>query len=123
MLVYTKGFQKDTNVTLTESVTLSNPYFLFVFTNVSTKEVVKVIVNSADDISSNSSRVNTFEIDVTLFANATAGQWNYEVYEQTSSTNLDTNGLNILEVGKMILKESSEIVSYSTGYSPQTKFI
>jgi predicted nucleic acid-binding protein len=67
MLVITKGVQSDIMVTLQDSITLLNPYYLFVFTNVSTKEELKVIVNSADDKSNHPNRINVFEIDNTLF--------------------------------------------------------
>ena len=123
MLVITKNLQKDIYVTLNESITLTNPYFLFVFTNFGTKEVIKVIVNSADDRSNYPERVNQFEIDVDLFDDATTGQWIYEVYEQLSSTNENTSGLTLLENGKMLLKDATEKTNYQTTYQPETKFI
>jgi hypothetical protein len=123
MIVVTKGIQKDIYVTLNESVTLTNPYFLFVFTNISTKEVLKVIVNSTDDKSNYPERVNQFEIDVDLFDELPTGQWSYNIYEQLSSSNLNPTGLNLLENGKMLLKDSSEVTDYSATYAPQTKYV
>lgn len=123
MLVITKGMQSDIMVTLQDSITLLNPYYLFVFTNISTKEELKVIVNSADDKSNFPNRINTFEIDIDLFDDLQTGQYIYEVYEQLSSTNLITTGLNLVENGKMILKAVGETTNYLTGYSPQTQFV
>lgn len=123
MLVITKGMQSDIMVTLQDSITLLNPYYLFVFTNISTKEELKVIVNSADDKSNFPNRINVFEIDIDLFDDLQTGQYIYEVYEQLSSTNLITTGLNLVENGKMILKAVSETTNYLTGYSPQTQFV
>jgi hypothetical protein len=123
MLVITKGVQTDIMVTLQDSITLLNPYYLFVFTNVSTKEELKVIVNSADDKSNFPNRINVFEIDNTLFDDLQTGQYIYEVYEQLSSTNEDTTGLNLVENGRMILKAVGETTNYLTGYSPQTQFV
>lgn len=123
MLVITKGVQSDIMVTLQDSITLLNPYYLFVFTNISTKEELKVIVNSADDKSNFPNRINTFEIDIDLFDDLQTGQYIYEVYEQLSSTNLITTGLNLVENGKMILKAVGETTNYLTGYSPQTQFV
>jgi hypothetical protein len=123
MLVITKGVQSDIMVTLQDSITLLNPYYLFVFTNVSTKEELKVIVNSADDKSNFPNRINVFEIDNTLFDDLQTGQYIYEVYEQLSSTNEDTTGLNLVENGRMILKAVGETTNYLTGYSPQTQFV
>lgn len=115
--------QSDIMVTLQDSITLLNPYYLFVFTNISTKEELKVIVNSADDKSNFPNRINVFEIDIDLFDDLQTGQYIYEVYEQLSSTNLITTGLNLVENGKMILKAVSETTNYLTGYSPQTQFV
>jgi len=123
MLVITKGMQSDIMVTLQDSITLLNPYYLFVFTNISTKEELKVIVNSADDKSNFPNRINTFEIDIDLFDDLQTGQYIYEVYEQLSSTNLITTGLNLVENGRMILKAVGETTNYLTGYSPQTQFV
>ncbi len=123
MLVITKGMQSDIMVTLQDSITLLNPYYLFVFTNISTKEELKVIVNSADDKSNFPNRINVFEIDIDLFDDLQTGQYIYEVYEQLSSTNLITTGLNLVENGKMILKAVGETTNYLTGYSPQTQFV
>ncbi len=123
MLVITKGVQSDIMVTLQDSITLLNPYYLFVFTNISTKEELKVIVNSADDKSNFPNRINTFEIDIDLFDDLQTGQYIYEVYEQLSSTNLITTGLNLVENGRMILKAVGETTNYLTGYSPQTQFV
>lgn len=121
MLLYTIGTNTDTLVTLTESTTLVAPYYLFVFTNVSTKVEYKVIVNSADDLSSYPERFNLFSIDVsTLFATAQAGQYSYEVYEQASSTNTNITGLNQVECGKMKLLPSTEL--NKQGYEPQTTY-
>lgn len=123
MLVITKGLQKDILVTLSESVTITNPYFLFVFTNISTKEILKVIVNSEDDKSNYPLRINIFEIDVDLFEDLQTGQYSYEVYEQVSSTNEDTAGLNMVENGRMLLNDATEKTDYLIGYEPQTQFV
>ena len=123
MLVITKGVQSDIMVTLQDSITLLNPYYLFVFTNISTKEELKVIVNSADDKSYFPNRINVFEIDNALFNDLQTGQYVYEIYEQLSSTNEDTTGLNLVENGRMILKAVGETTNYLTGYSPQTQFV
>ena len=121
MLLYTIGQEKDTCVTLTESTTLTNPYYLFVFTNVATKVVYKVIVNSTSDLSPYPERYNLYSIDVsTLFATAQAGQYSYEVYEQASSTNTDITGLNLVECGKMKLLQSTSLTQQ--GYEPQTTY-
>jgi hypothetical protein len=91
-------------VTLNESKTIASPYYLFVFTNVTTKEVVNLILNSQDDESLYTQRFNDFIIDTSsIFEDATVGQYQYQVYEQESGSNTDITGLNMVECGKMNL--------------------
>ena len=121
MLLYTINSQSDTLVTLSESTTLTNPYYLFVFTNVSTKVQYKINVNSTTDTSDYPTRINVFSFDVeTLFASAQAGQFSYEVYEQESSSNLDPSGLNLVECGKMLLQPENNLIKQ--GYAPTTTY-
>ena len=121
MIVYTKGQQSDTLVTLSESTTIVNPYYLFIFTNVSTKVVYTQIVNSTSDTSSYPERINIYTFNVvTLFATAQAGQYSYEVYEQTSSSNTNPAGLNLIECGKMLLNPATNLIQQ--GYEPQTTY-
>ena len=123
MILITKGVQKDIRVTLTESVTLLNPFFLFEFTNVSTKDTLKVIVSSADDRSDYQQRFNSFDIDIALFEYLQTGQYSYDVYEQLSDINTNTEGLNLIETGKMLLVLPGEKTAYQSEYAPTTKFV
>ena len=121
MLLYTINSQSDTLVTLTESTTLTSPYYLFVFTNVSTKVQYKINVNSTSDSSDYPDRINIFSFDiVTLFEDAQAGQFSYEIYEQDSSSNLDPSGLNLVECGKMLLQPENSLIKQ--GYAPTTNY-
>lgn len=121
MLLYTINSQSDTLVTLTESTTLTSPYYLFVFTNVSTKVQYKINVNSTSDTSDYPDRINVFTFNtITLFASAQAGQFSYEIYEQASSTNLDPSGLNMVECGKMLLQPENSLIKQ--GYAPTTNY-
>lgn len=121
MLLYTIGEQNDTLVTLTELTTLTNPYYLFVFTNVTTKEQLYINVNSASDSSAYPERINVFSFNtITLFQNSKAGQYSYEVYEQLSSTNTNPAGLNLVECGKMKLLPAANLIK--EGYEPTTTY-
>src|SRR5262245_22378752 len=97
-------------VTLTELITLAEPNFLFVFTQTTTKEKVSFVKLNSDDESDFPSRYNQFDINTnTLFGSVMHGQWNYEVYEQESETNLDPElATGIVEQGKMILYSATE---------------
>lgn len=108
-------------LTLTEKKTLTSGYYLFVFTNVTTKEVVNWIVNFTADTSDYPERYNEIEINVaTVFANKPAGQWQYRVYEQASAVNTDTTNLRMLERGKMLLQADDTFTF--TGYAPETQY-
>jgi hypothetical protein len=121
MIIYTKGTQSETIVTLTESTTLVNPYYLFVFTNVATKVIIKKIVNSADDTNQFPERANIYNFNtITLFSTAQPGQYSYDVYEQASSSNLDPTGLNLVECGKMNLLPATNLTQ--NGYEPETTY-
>lgn len=94
---------------------------MFVFTNVSTKVEYKINVNSASDSSGFKDRFNEFAFNtVTLFATAQAGQFSYEVYEQSSSVNTNPSGLNLVECGKMLLQPATNLIKQ--GYAPTTSY-
>jgi len=121
MIIYTKGIQSETIVTLTESTTIENPYYLFIFTNVATKAIIKKIVNSADETFLYPERANIYNFDtITLFSTAQPGQYSYDVFEQISSSNLDPTGLNLVECGKMNLLPATNLTQ--NGYEPETTY-
>lgn len=91
-------------VTLTERTTINEPFYLFVFRNVTTKDIVIIIYSSDDDESEYPQRYNQFEINMAAFAGKMFGHWNYAVYQQDNGENTDAESADILlEKGKMIL--------------------
>jgi len=61
-------------VTLEESRTINNPYYLFVFKTGTPELIITHIVNSADDTSNYINRFNAFTFDTsTIFATAPLG--------------------------------------------------
>jgi hypothetical protein len=108
MIHLTKGETNTIVMTLTEKQLLANPNYLFVFTNRSSNNVIKFVVLNASDISQYKDRYNEFNIVTnTNFATALEGQYTYEVYEQTSTSNTNITGLNKLETGIMWLSGST----------------
>lgn len=108
-------------VTLEESRTINNPYYLFVFKTGTPEVTVNHIVNSADDESDFINRFNAFTFDTSvIFANKPIGQYQYYVYEQESSTNTDVTGLTMVECGKMVLTQTADDIF--TGYQPTTTY-
>jgi hypothetical protein len=103
-------------VTLNELITLTDPYYLFVFTHVTTKDVVSIIRSTAQDESLYPERYNQFDIDTTtVFEDRHPGEWHYNIYEQSDDTNTDVaDTASLVEYGKMILYPA-------TAYAP-TKY-
>ena len=85
MLVIEKAESKNWYLTLTEKVTIANPYFLFAFTHRLTNEVTTVILS---DISTHKERYNEFAVVEGSTFTLDAGEFEYQVYAQTSSSNL-----------------------------------
>ena len=108
MIHLTKSETNTIVMTLTEKQLLTNPNYLFVFTNRSSNNIIKFVVLNASDTSLYKDRYNEFSIVTnTNFASALEGQYTYEVYEQTSTTNTNITGLNKLETGIMWLSGST----------------
>lgn len=110
MLQFTKGQPVSILVTLKEKATLSTPNYLFVFTSKVTNTVIKFIRLYTDDTSNYKDRYNRFDIAVnSYFANALPGEYNYIIYEQTSSSNTDPSlTTGIVETGQMNLNNSTD---------------
>lgn len=120
LLLNADSFTQNMVLTLTEKVTLAVPYFLFVFTNVSTRQVVTFNAATTDDTSVATARYNQFAINTNaLFIGMSAGQWQYKVYESAVVTT-DPTGLNLLENGKMLLQRISPLII--KGYKSTTTY-
>lgn len=122
MIVLTKG-QASQNmiVTLNEKRTLPSGFYLFVFTHFTTREAINIIYSFLADNSAYQDRFNSFSIATeAVFGTKDIGQWVYEVYEQASSTNTDTDGLTKVESGVMVLQPTTEFSRES--YNQSTSF-
>jgi hypothetical protein len=109
MLVIDKAESKNWYVTLTEKVTIANPYFLFAFTHRVTNELTTVILT---DISTQTERYNKFAVIEGATFNLDAGEFEYVIYAQTSSTNLIPASANE-EVERGVLKVEFDVVRTS----------
>lgn len=103
MLHITKGDSTNLIFTGYELATLTNPYYLFIFTS-ATEEVIKFVGTNT----STTDRFQKITVGSITFANAEAGTWRYRIREQASSSNTDEalSG-NIVEEGFMYLDEST----------------
>ena len=116
MIRLTKGQTQNIILTLTEKQLLTNPNYLFIFTNRSANTEVKFVKLNATDVSIFKDRYNEFSIVTnTNFGSSLNGQYVYEVYEQTSASNTNPAGLNLLETGIMeLVGEAFSYTQYST---------
>jgi hypothetical protein len=116
MIRLTKGQTHLVILTLTEKQLLTNPNYLFVFTNRSANTEIKFVRLNNTDLSQYKDRYNEFSIVTnTNFSTALNGQYDYVVYEQVSTSNLNPAGLNMLESGIMELVGTAfEFTEYTT---------
>jgi hypothetical protein len=100
MIVLTKGEEQNVIFTGTENCLLVAPYFLFVFTNRVTTEVVKFVSTNQN----NNARYDYIELVVDdYFANSETGFWTYDIYEQEDPSDTDIIGKHRVETGLMYL--------------------
>lgn len=127
MQIINKGQNNFLIFTLSEKVTLTNPYYLFSFKH----QVLMSSVNFiASDVSGFPTRFNKFLItETTGSVNLTSGVvslpetgfYEYAIYEQTSSSNLNlSNVTGLLEIG--MVKVESTLPIYNE-YDNQSKTI
>lgn len=100
----------DIIVTLTEKVTIVEPYYLFRFIHVLTKDEVTVIKATADDLSAYPDRYNKFNINPSVvFALKQPGEWFYKVYQQDNNSNTDPDATDgMIEQGKLMLDRATD---------------
>lgn len=127
MQIITKGTNNTLVFTLTEKQTLTAPYYLFCFKH--QVEMTDICFISAD-LSDYPERYNEFLITETsgtqtltsgVVTLAETGTYEYEIYEQTSSTNLNkVNATSLLEIGLIKVVGTAGTV---TAYDSQPKNI
>lgn len=113
----------NTNVSLTlkEKTTLYPVYYLFEFENDQTKVKYYQIFTDVSTVTYNQRVWNVFNIEVVNSGSGAnkiilgnTGTYRYNIYEQSSSSNLDPTGLTVVERGKMRLRdtESSQYIAH-----------
>ena len=113
MIHLTKNESSEIVLTLKEKQTLTNPNYLFYFKSRGTNQEVAFVVLNTADTSGYKDRFNEFTIDVNdYFQDSPEGDWEYKIYEQTSTSNVDPDlATNLLEVGIMRLKNLSNLLN------------
>lgn len=126
MILINKNSSNTVVLTLAEKTTLTNAVYLFEVTNDMSNDVKCFI---AQDISTNPIRYNEFNFieDVTedllhgTFNLELSGFYKYNVYEQTSITNLDPLlALNLIDKGKLNVVSQLDEYKVYTGNDNNT---
>jgi|Laugrespbdmm15dd_1035085.scaffolds.fasta_scaffold58515_1 hypothetical protein len=114
MINLTKGATEVVYFTGTENATLSAPYFLFVFENRVTLEVIKVMATNT----STTERYDKFSLIVNnYFSTSTDGFYSYNIYQKASNVDFTLTGL-IVEYGYMYLNPT--VAFAPTEYAEQS---
>lgn len=103
MLLITKGESKYWYLTLSEKTTIANPYYLFSLTHRQTNKIYNFILT---DISTYKERYNKFAIDESIYE-FFEGEYIYQIFAQTSSTNVNPLLANqLVETGVLKIQPS-----------------
>lgn len=119
MILITKNTTSRNILTLSEKTTLTNATYLFEVIN-DTTNVSKCFIGL--DISSNKLRNNRFDFIESVTENLLIGRFNlnvgdykYNVYEQSSTTNLNPLlALHLIDLGKLMVIEAEAIIPQFT---------
>ena len=100
MLNLTLGDTETILFTGGELKTFTNPFYLFIFTNRITGDVVKVMATNT----STTGRYDKFVLDVSdSFDGKDTGLWDYEVRQKDDDEDMTVTGV-VVEVGYMYLR-------------------
>lgn len=112
MIHFTKSSSSEIVLTLKEKQTLTTPNYLFWFKSRGTNQEVAFVVLNASDTSAYKDRYNEFTIVVnTYFGSSPEGDWEYRIYEQASTSNIDPAlATTLLETGIMRLLDAGNLL-------------
>ena len=111
MIYIDKGTSNDIVLTLSESVTISNPVYLFKFQWETDLEGVVPLYWIGTDTSTYTYRYNQFELVEGTDVTFRIGQYIYEVFEAPEgSTPVDETGLDKLEEGRMVVNGTGSTI-------------
>lgn len=130
MIYISKNSLNNVVLTLSESSTLNNPFYLFQFTNDwNVEENPTSIFFTTPDTSLYTERYNLFQITESTTGSTTGGtsvslsltngQYNYNVYESSASTlSISATTGVIIESGRMVVGDVIQTLNNNTNNSP-----
>jgi hypothetical protein len=96
MVIINRAATSSLDLTLTENVTITNPYYLFVFTNKTTNKVSMCFLS---DSSLYPERYNRFNLTEPTNVTLISGDYIYQVYEKSVVTLVIPSDDYLLETG------------------------
>lgn len=106
MVLITQDAAVSIDLTLTELVTITNPYYLFVFTNKQTGKVDKCLLS---DVSVYPERYNRFVFTEGSSLTLIQGDYTLQVYQvATATTTIPTTGLLETDIARVSLNPLTE---------------
>lgn len=123
MIYLNKGQTNQIIFTLREKQTLTSPNYLFIFIHRGSNIKRSFVLLQSANISPFKERYDEFSITTnTYFQNYDSGEWEYQIYEQTSTMNTNPdNATSLLETGVMRLNDATAFEF--TTYEPNNTFI
>jgi len=113
MIYITRDTTNEFALTLTESTTITNPYFLFKFVW-EYDETLPSVYWMGTDYSAYPERYNLFYLNDPIDLELRQGQWRYEVYETpidlVVDENTDETGLTKIEEGRMVVEGTGNTI-------------
>lgn len=121
MLRITRATTNTLYVTCQEKQLLTSPYYLWKFVNPVTKDTRYCISSDTSGYPARYQQLTVVETTTpTVSTNQvkldTTGTWEYYIYEQSSSTNIDPTGLTEVESGFVEVLHTATTPSTYTGY-------
>lgn len=109
MLILLRNSSNPIGVTASERATLSDPFFLFSFTNKMTEVTTNFF---SERLNPDSNRYDLFEITMPSDVDLSSGSYSYRIYEKESDDNTDIPDTDPLEIGLAKVPQEGEINEY-----------
>lgn len=113
MILINKNSTNEVVLTLSEKTTLTNVKYLFEVIDDQSNDKYYFILSDTSPNKERYSLLTIIEGTTVTFTNI--GFYKYNIYEQTSTTNLDPTGLNLVENGKLKVVDTSLAIDEYSG--------
>lgn len=115
MIYFERNTPSEIILTLQEKVTISNPYYWFVFTHRGTNQVASFLLSSEDDETEAIERYNQFTILPNVrFVDIPDGEFVYTIYQVTSPITINEDVLLETGIARVYTTDNFEYTQYET---------